>query len=146
MITQVVFVNIATIRSRQRRPLKTRLRNVKMCKLDGDIFCRVMLNVSPCKLSKCSIHNDIHIKSVFLVSSVIKSLFMNLPVFIEIVLLVGTRALPNRLMMVQSQCPPTGRHVDKWHYSSYQPCSLLFILLNTFFLNTYTVFHAVHAY
>ena len=112
MIAQVV-VNATKIRSRQRRPLTTRLRKVKMCKLDGDIFCRVMPNASLYKLSKCSTQNDIHIKSVFLVSSVIKSLFMNLPVFIEIVLLVGTRALPNRLMMIQSQCPPPGKHIDK---------------------------------
>jgi hypothetical protein len=146
MITQVVVVNITTIRSRQRRPLKTRLRHVKMCKLDGDIFCRVMPNVSPYKLSKCSIQNDIHNKSVFLVSSGIQSLFMNLSVIIEIVLLVSIRAMPNWLMMVQSWCPPTGIHVDKWHYSSYQPCSLLFILLNTFCLNTDTVFHAMHTY
>ena len=114
--------------------------------IDGDIFCRVMPNVSPYKLSKCSSHNDIHNNSVFPVSSGIQSLFVNIPVIIEIVLLVGTRTLPNWLMMVQSQCPPTGRHVDKLHYYSYQPCTLLLILLSTFCLNTNTVFHYVHAY
>ena len=95
MIAQVVVVNITTIRSRQRRPLKTRLRHVKMCKLDGNIFCKVIPNASPYKLSKCSTQNDIHKKSVFLVSSGIQSLFMNLPVIIEIVLLIGKRAMPN---------------------------------------------------
>ena len=146
MIAQVVVVNPTTMLSRQRWPLQARLRNVQICNLEGDTFCRVMPNVSPYKLSKCSTQKDIHKTSVFLVSSDIESLFMNLPVITEIVLLVGTQTMLKGFMVVKLyQCSWIYTYISDFTAVTSSTASCWYCWRRYVWIRV-QVSHAVHTY